>query len=799
MTLLRFLQNLGALMKPKALDCCRNYSFEVACRGVADCRKLRCSQQSRAFGFILLLSLFIVSAPPVNAEVVRIADGKLQVGLDAATGSLRELIQLPDGYNQVAGSHGAFGLWQISVGNGETTQELTAGHAGPPKIERLSGGQVGLRLVWDKVAAGGLEPLRVEVVVRLGQQGAPLSRWELSVTKPKNVRLKQVRFPRVASLRERTNEVLAVPKVLGILSRDPRKLLQGKGNKGLRLAWGYPFPLVLQCLAFYQQDGPGFYAACDDTEGFRKEFAAWGDGKGQVHFEILHEPEQAAAEMAEFRLPFAVLLGAFRGDWMTAAQMYRESPTARTFAERGRLRRALTPAWLSKTGLWLWNRGRSQQVLGPATVMRKHLQAPVSILWHWWHNCPYDAGFPEYLPPREGADAFRAALAAAERQDVRAILYMNQRLWGTQTRSWTNECAEVHAVKGKDGKVRTEVYNVFMKAPCAPMCIGTRFWRDKYAGIAQEVLCDLKPAGIYMDQVGVMASCHDPSHGHIVGPGRYWTDGLAMLAAEIRDRSSSRGPVALGGEYCGEPWIGSIDMTLGLNVSADRIGMGPDWEIIPFYHAVYHDSAVVFGSMAGLAHPPYDEKWPQELAPPGRLALLDRKFAKQFYLDHARTFAWGMQPMLVNFLPSQLKDRAEEMDFVTRMVRTRMRSLKYLLHGTWLRPPPLDVPQQEIDVAKVGTYTPLKESKRTYPVALAGAWRAPDGDVGIALASISDEKLSLRLPINASEYGLKDGCSIYRTDESGRHRLGRFDAREPAVRLELPPRAVCMIEFCAKQ
>jgi hypothetical protein len=83
-------------------------------------------------------------------------------------------------------------------------------------------------------------------------------------------------------------------------------------------------------------------------------------------------------------------------------------------------------------------------------------------------------------------------------------------------------------------------------------------------------------------------------------------------------------------------------------------------------------------------------------------------------------------------------------------------------------------------------------------VALAGAWRAPDGDVGIALASISDEKLTLRLPINANAYGLKDGCAMYRTDETGRHRLGRFDVREPAVRLELPPRAVCMIEFSAK-
>jgi hypothetical protein len=735
--------------------------------------------------------LFVVSAPTVNAELVRVADGKLQVGFDTATGSVRELIH--DGYNQIAESPAPLGLWQISVASGESSQELTAERAGTPKIERLSGDRAGLRLVWDKV-----ESLRVEVVIRLGQQNAALSRWELSVAKPKNVRLKQIRFPRVPSLRERASEMLAVPRELGVLNRDPRKLLQGMTGKGMRIAWAYPRPMSVQCLAFYQQDGPGFYAACDDTEGYRKEFVAWGDGKGQVHFEVLHEPEQEAAEMTEFRLPFAVVLGAFRGDWTAAAQIYRESPTAKHFTARGRFHRGMTPAWVSETGLWLWNRGRSQQVLGPATVMRKHLQAPVSILWHWWHNCPYDAGFPEYLPPREGVEPFKAALAAAERQDVRAILYMNQRLWGTQTQSWTNECADVHAVKGKDGKVRAEVYNTFMKAPCAPMCIGTRFWRDKYAGLAQEVLCELKPAGVYMDQVGCLADCYDPGHGHILGPGRYWTDGLGTLTTEIRDRTARRGPVALGGEFCGEPWIGNIDVTLALSVSHDRIGGTLVYEPIPFFQAVYHGSTVVFGSMAGLAHPPYDEKWPQELAPPGRLTLLDRKFAQQFYLDHARTFAWGMQPMLANFLPSQLKDRAEELDFVTRMVRTRMRTLKYLLHGTWLRPPPLDVPQQEIDVAKVGTYTSLKESKRTYPVALAGAWRAPDGDVGIALASISDEKLGLCLPIDAKAYALKDGCALYRTDESGRHRMGRFEAQEPVVRLDLPPRGICVIELCRK-
>lgn len=751
------------------------------------------------------ISLVALFAPGEAAErtalakagVVRLADAKLQVGLDPATGSLRELVRLPDGYNQVDDRQPPLALWQITVQDGEKSQTLSADRAGPLKLERMPGELPALRLAWDKVLLGAQEPLRVEVVVRLGAQNASLSRWELSVTKPKSVRIKEVRFPRVPSLRQRSDEVLAIPRQLGMLAREPRMLLQGKSGKGMRLAWHYP-QLSLQCAAFYQADGPGFYAASEDREGYRKGFSFWGDGKGRIDFEFLHSPEQEAAELADFRLPFVAVLGAFRGDWSTAAQIYRDSPSTKFFAERGRLRRGLTPAWVQETGLWLWNRGRSQQVLGPATVARKHVQAPVSILWHWWHNCPYDAGFPEYLPPREGKEPFKAALAAAQKQDVRAILYMNQRLWGTRTESWAREGAEAFAVKAATGKVPAEVYNVFMKAPCAPMCIATRFWRDKYAGLAQEVLCDLKADGVYMDQVGVWAQCYDPTHGHIVGPGRYWNDGLAALAADIRDRTSRRGPVALGGEYCGEPWIGSVDLSLGLDVSTDRIGISPTWETIPFYLAVYHPSTIVFGSMAGLAHPPYDEKWPQELAPPGRLTLLDRKFSKQFCLDHARTFAWGMQPMQANFLPSHLQECPEEMDFVTRMVRTRMQSLKYLLRGTWLRAPALDVPREEIDVAQVGTYTPLKAAKRTYAVALAGAWRAADGDVGVALAGFHDQALPLRLAIDAPAYGITAGRTLYRIDATGRHRLGQFDPANPLVKLELPPRGVCVLEFSTK-
>ncbi|MBN2507044.1 MAG: hypothetical protein JXQ71_10150 [Verrucomicrobia bacterium] len=748
----------------------------------------------------LWLPMAALGAHAAESALIHMADSRLQVAVDATRGALRELILRSDGFNQVDPGPSAFGLWQLTVGDGMTNHHVSVEDAGAPGVERLAGDGDGLRLVWSPVVAGASEPLRVEVLARLDSQNAALSRWELAVVKPKALRLEAVRFPRIHNLRPRAGEVLAVPHQLGMLTATPRALAQGTQGRGVRLAWRSPHgtDLSLPCLAFYQPDGPGFYAACDDPEGYWKELAVWGDGTNQLAFEIVHAPEQAAVGLAEFRLPFAVMLGAFRGDWTSAAQIYRASPAAKAIAERGRLRRRLVPAWLLETGLWVWNRGRSSQVLHPAVALRKHLKAPVSVLWHWWHHCAYDAGFPEYLPPREGAQPLETALASARRQEVHAILYMNQRLWCTNTASWTRTGAEPFAVRGTNGTVVTETYNTYLNTPCAPMCIATAFWQDQYAALAREVLCGLHASGLYMDQAGVLAACYDPRHGHIPGPGRYWADGFARLTSEIRDGTSPRGPVALGCEYPGEPWIGDFDLHLALSVSADRIGSDPAWEPIPFFQAVYHPCTIVFGNLAGLTHPPYDEQWPGELAPATRLSLLDRKFAPQFHLEQARTFVWGMQPMLANFLTQQLRERPEEMDFVTRLVRTRLRSLKYLLHGTWLRPPALDVPKAEIDVATLGVYTPLKASRRSCPVALAGAWRAPDGDVGIALAGIGDTPLRLALAVDPQAYGLPECCTVCRIDERGRRRLGRLNRQQPVITLELPPRGLCVVELSGK-
>ena len=195
-------------------------------------------------------------------------------------------------------------------------------------------------------------------------------------------------------------------------------------------------------------------------------------------------------------------------------------------------------------------------------------------------------------------------------------------------------------------------------------------------------------------------------------------------------------------------------------------------------------------------YPPYDERWPPEKKPADRLTLLDRRFSAQFCLTQAKAFVWGMQPTIPNFKAELLSERPEEIDYLKRLVHTRMLALKFLLHGTWLRPPVLDVPDREIDIAILGPYdTKLTPQKRRCPVAIAGAWRAPDGNVAVALASIHEETLSLQLPIDLQAYGLGQRCSVDYIDSSGRRRLGTIEQADPRLPIKLRPQAICVLEF----
>ena len=715
----------------------------------------------------------------------------LRVVVDDGTGRLLELASPANGFNLVDPTVDR-PLWRVELQPlGHAALAPSDAHAF--NIEVVEGRSRWLRMVWSDFQIDAAPGLSVVVSVHL-DQSEPNSRWNINVSAAGDLPLAQIIFPRVGGITKQESEALAVPVWMGEKTDNPRQLLNANG-KARRDSWKYPGLLSMQCLALCREGGPGFYAACDDSEGHGKDFVVFGDGEDGLGFEAVQYPDSTE----NYNAPYDIYLGVFEGDWFTAAERYRSSALRQPWAKENRLTTGATPPWCVDTGLWVWNRGYSQDVLEPAAVLQEAAGLPVSVFWHWWHGCAYDAGFPEYLPPREGTEPFMHAVAKAHDEGLHAIVYMNQRLWGMETDSWTEKHAARFAVKRPDGEIQPEVYNTFTKSPCASMCMGTPFWRDTYAGIATEAVLALGVDGIYMDQACSSLACYDPNHGHILGGGTYWINGFQLLQQDIRDRTKADGrQVTLAGEGCGEAWLPYLDLMLSLQVSMERYHEPGPRKPIPFFHAVYHGLFIPFGNYASLTMPPYDPLWPEETAPKEPLALLDRKFSQQFRMDQARAFVWGQVPTVANFRPEHLTARDDEMDFVIRLAKLRQRALPYLLHGTMLRPPAMDIPEEVMPISRLSIYAgqqgALSEYEAAYPLLPTSAWKTREGNVAVVVVNIDAEPHSVSFTWVAKETPLPSPGTLHVLEDDGTERVTQYD-QPSAIDEELPGASARVYEW----
>lgn len=86
-------------------------------------------------------------------------------------------------------------------------------------------------------------------------------------------------------------------------------------------------------------------------------------------------------------------------------------------------------------------------------------------------------------------------------------------------------------------------------------------------------------------------------------------------------------------------------------------------------------------------------------------------------------------------------------------------------------------------------------SKDRYPSAISAAWRASDGSVAIAVASIVDEPISTELTFDPAEYGLSGGGRIVRVGERGAETIGIFGGGVVKLPLEIPAAGAYVIEL----
>jgi hypothetical protein len=715
-----------------------------------------------------------------SASALSVDTPEVTLRFDEKQGHLVSLLDKHAGHDHIA--TGAVGsLWVVELPE-QAGGVLLPEHAQQFEHRHEEDDPFRVSLLWSGFRREAMPTLSVSVRVRF-DPAAQASRFSIRVQGLNGVVPRVVRFPRIPAVRPQEYEVLAVPYWMGEKTTQARQLLSPASGEAQRREFSYPGLLSLQCLAFYRENGPGLYLAADDVQARSKSFAAFGNGQGGLGLEVCHFPGADTAAAARYEPGYDVLIGLFQGDWITAATRYRAWALQQPWARESRLKQGRTPDWVTHTGFWVWNRGLSDDVLPPAAALQDYLGVPVSVFWHWWHGCAYDVNFPEYLPPREGTDAFREAVRKARQKGLNPLVYMNQRLWGMSAKSWVSQKAEYYAVKRQDGTVQPEVYNTFTRSPMASMCLGTAFWRNTYADLSEAVYHDLGVSGIYMDQACSSLICYDTRHGHPPGGGAYWMEGFRALESDIRRRCPG---IALAGEGCGEAWLPHLDLMLSLQVSQERYAAPGQWEPIPFFPAVYHGYTVLYGNYASLTRPPYDPLWPKDSAPEHPLQLLNEKFRYQFRLEQARTFVWGQQPCLANFRPEHFVARRADLAYIRRLVQLRQAALPYLLHGTFLRPPRMNIPDMEIDMSRLSIYAGQQEAVQEYrqrvPQYLVGLWRAADDGIAVAVANIADTDQKIRLTLSREEHGLPDRGRVYKRLPESRTQIGLIEDGQATIR-----------------
>lgn len=625
----------------------------------------------------------------------------------------------------------------------------------PTEVSFKRKGNSCLQILWRQ--KGGASGVEVKATVRLKKDRPSLSEWYIEADGLDNCEVMDIKFPLVGGIRPLGgNDNLAIGTYTGRLYKNPWSKASEEKPYQVSRATGYQ---ALQFNALYNPDYDGIYWGTEDPDAWNKTF----------NVEIL--PDNAKVflkhflrrdlDASSFSAPYPSIVGVFKGDWMDAADLYAQWGLKQWWCKESRLKKGLVPDWVLKTGLWEWNRGRSDNVLTEAVALQKHIGLPVSVFWHWWHGCSYDDGFPDYLPPREGRESFIEAVAAARKEGVHCLNYMNSKQWGDSAPSWNEKQAYKWCLRTADGGTRSHVYNIFTGKSLTNMCPSTEFWRKTYTDMCDTLVNVYGTGGIYLDQSCQATPCYSATHGHPIGGGNSFVKGHLQLFDDIREATSSYpyDAPALSGEYASEYWMGHLDIGLPLQAGQERMSGGKSTsEVIPIFPYVYHEYQVCYGNFSMLVTPPYDEKWPQEFCPADTETPLPDEFDRQFMMEQAKSFIWGIQPCIANFHEFLFEKKPQAMAFLEDMVKTRYKALDYLLYGDMVRGPEFPVYQETIPICGLNTYSKgegrLRSSSKLVSTLYSSTWKAQDGSLGIAIANISDETREFEFSLVPSTYGL---------------------------------------------
>jgi hypothetical protein len=614
-----------------------------------------------------------------------------------------------------------------------------------------------IRLQWSKIGVEnyGSYPLSILASARVFNN-SPLTEWSMSYENLGEASPDFVHFPLIIGTTNLgtvgSDDFLVFPASEGRIFNNP-------SSNSAWIGGDYPSrQMNMQFMAYYDSVS-GFYLSADDTEGYAKHFWYAGDsGTTLRSIGVLHWLPTNFAP-SNWQIPYRIILGSFKGDWITAASIYKDW-TSKQWWAAPKVGNHSIPRWIKELSIgWMeevysqFDSFHNQTYDEFVQRLESHsnfFRMPVSPNIEGW--CKYGIfAWGDILPPNRGWTEFDKMLYRVHQLGSRIRLSVNPFNLDISTPLWNSNDYLDCCAKDENGEIRMFLG---IEPPHALMCVGMKSWRDK---IKKDVLT-LVQHGVDMIMfdgfpTGIL-SCYDKNHNHTIGCGgnwwaKTWIDFLEEMKTECKAVNAE---IAFGGEDMAEIFLPFLDTYDNCEVIEEvsqwacsgGVQSEFNWEYIPLFRYVYYEQCVF---MTFNSEPISQVIEEGSMGDTQRFNILCIARA----LTRGETLVYGFG------CPHQIGDVEWDsvgFEFARKCAEARATyAHAFLVEGNVLMNPNFSVPSITIDWRQ--------EIEFIEPAILLGAWRDRDARLGFVFTNMDNQTIEFNFSIDLTDYEMNDTTCVH--------------------------------------
>lgn len=448
----------------------------------------------------------------------------------------------------------------------------------------------------------------------------------------------------------------------------------------------YPsgFWYTMPYFALYEEgENPtgGIYFSVHDKSGALKEFYAATDRKKRVRFSSRYYAENMYQPKNSNILPGKAIWRAYDGDWLEAADIYRNFVNSNCgWAEENGEK--ATPEWMQDIPFWIMDwvpydedsteilptaLRCDEDVIGDndwyenAIRIQKEFGTPIGYHIYNWHQIPFNNDYPHFVPARE---RFLSGYEKLKENGIRVMPYINAILWDTKDRGnedyMFGSVGKKGAVKNVDGDVEVLSFESRESdgelVKLAPMCPSKDIWKNTLVNLTGEMFEKYDFDAIYLDQISARVPhlCMDKEHGHPLGGGGWWQEGYNDILRTLNSKKPA--DKGFSSECNAEVYTKNLNAFLSWrwNFSKDEV---------PAFMRIYSDKVIVFGRNTN-----------------GKV----KNDAFYWKYNISAEFVCGQQ---LGWINSDVVKNEKHMNFLKQLVRFRYENREFFRKFNVLRPP----------------------------------------------------------------------------------------------------------------